>query len=115
MLFYIVLAVASVIAAIVFLWLFRRVYDASHGVTDAMVPGVRRARKRRANRLAHLNPAFDRRSASENVPWGWPGNRNQDDDSLVNWPRRHSSSRWAASSNSRPEPRRKKAGKPWGW
>lgn len=91
MLFYIALAVACVIAAVVCLWLYRLLSEAGHATYLAFLPGARDDRKNK--RFTHLNPdpslhheprysaasarrpgATAENKVSENkVPWGWPG------------------------------------------
>ena len=110
MLFYIVLAVASLVAAIVILWLIRSVYDASHTWSDHVVPRMRRNAKRRADRLSHLNPGLKKTPGDEKVPWGWPGNSHKDDDALIHWPHRHTGAHQSGYIG-----KKTKSGKPWGW
>jgi len=68
MLFYIALSVACVIAAIICLWLFRSLSDASRAVYQSFLPsGHSQKLKPRDAQLAHLNPNV----SAPSRPWGW--------------------------------------------
>lgn len=98
MFFYTSLFIASLIVALVILWLYHAIADVGKAVTRAILPSSK------GNASKHLEPAILRRTTindtptpwgwgehskpsqaartagiapSKSVPWGWPGNDNE--------------------------------------
>lgn len=100
MLFYVALAIACCIAAVVALWLVRTMLEVGTSTLRTFLPGAQSEAKKA--RLAHLNPNLKDTPS----PWGWSAAGEARHTGLQREPTRH------AGNLAEPSPRDKV---PWGW